>query len=101
MAADNLSWGEKRIANELKLKLGISVSPRTVEKHMNSGGPRREPDSKQRWLTFVRNHAKAVVACDAFVVVTAGFRTLYAFVIMELGTRRILYHNVTAHPTAE
>src|SRR5260370_6067886 len=36
-----------------------------------------------------------------FVVVTVSFRTLYVFVIMELGTRRILHHNVTAHPTAE
>ena len=29
-----------------------------------------------------------------------SFRTLYVFVIIELGTRRILHHNVTAHPTA-
>jgi len=41
------------------------------------------------------------VACDFFVVVTATFRTRYVFVIMELGSRRILHHNVTAHPTAE
>jgi hypothetical protein len=39
--------------------------------------------------------------CDFFVVVTATFRTLYVFVIMELGTRKILHHNLTAHPTAE
>src|SRR5207249_1662274 len=30
MAAENPTWGEERIANELKLKLGIRVSPRTV-----------------------------------------------------------------------
>jgi putative transposase len=42
-----------------------------------------------------------IVACDFFVVVTATFRTLYVFVIMELETRRILHQNVTAHPTAE
>jgi putative transposase len=52
-------------------------------------------------LTFVRNHAKPIVACGLFVAVTAGFRTLYVFLIMEPGTRRILHHNVTAHPTAE
>jgi transposase InsO family protein len=61
----------------------------------------RTPDPKQRWLTFVHNHAKVIVACDFFVVVTATFRTLYIFVILELGTRRILHQNVTAHPTAE
>jgi DNA-directed RNA polymerase specialized sigma54-like protein len=33
MAADNAPWGEDRIANELKLKLGIRVSPRTVGKY--------------------------------------------------------------------
>jgi transposase InsO family protein len=58
------------------------------------------PDPKQRWKTFVRNHANAIVACDFFVV-TASFRTLYVFVIMQLGTGRILHHNVTDHPTAE
>ena len=30
MATDNPIWGEERIANELQLKLGIRVSPRTV-----------------------------------------------------------------------
>jgi len=101
MAADNPSWGQKRIANELQLKLRIRVSPRTVAKYLRRGGPLRAPDPKQRWLTFVHNHAKVIVACDFFVVITATFRTLYVFVSMEVGTRRILHHNVTAHPTAE
>jgi putative transposase len=101
MAAQNPTWGEERITNELKLKLGIRVSPRTVEKYLRNGGPVRTPDPKQRWLTFVHNHAKGIVACDFFVVITASFRILYVFVILELGSRRILHHNVTAHPTAE
>jgi transposase InsO family protein len=101
MAAGNPTWGQERIANELNLKLGIRVSPRTVEKYLQCGGPVRTPDPKQRWLTFVQNHAQAVAACDFFIVVTATFRVLYVFVIMELGTRRILHCNVTAHPTAE
>ena len=37
MAAENPTWGEERIANELKLKLGIRVSPRTVEKYLRNG----------------------------------------------------------------
>jgi len=56
----------------------------------------RTPDPKQRWLTFVRNHANVIIACDFFTVVTASFRTLYVFVIMEVSTRRIVDQNVTA-----
>ena len=99
MAAANRTWGEERIAAELRLKLGLTVSPRTVRRYMS----RRDPvgPRTQSWATFLYNHAGAVLACDFFVVVTVSFRTLYVFVIMELGTRRILHHNVTAHPTAE
>jgi len=42
-----------------------------------------------------------MLACDFFVAVTPGFRLLYVFVIMEVGSRRIVQCNVTAHPTAE
>ena len=36
MSRDNSLWGEERIANELLVKLGIRVSPRTVRKYMRS-----------------------------------------------------------------
>ena len=100
MASDNPAWGEERIAAELLLKVGIRISPRTVRRYMpKDRGPRRGPSS-QRWMTFVRNHAKGILACDFFVTVTANFRVLYVFVIMEVGTRRIAHVNVTARPTA-
>ena len=63
--------------------------------------PKRRADPSQRWMTFVRNHAKAVIATDFFVVVTTRFRLVYVLVIMEIGSRRILHCNVTRHPTAE
>jgi len=50
---------------------------------------------------LVRNHGNVIIACDLFTVVTATFRTLYVFVIMEVATRRIVHQNVTTHPTAE
>jgi transposase InsO family protein len=102
MAQDNPMWGEERIANELLLKLGLRVSPRTVRKYMpkrlDSGRGKRV--SSQRWVTFVQNHAQAIIACDFCVVVTATFRLLYVLVVMEHATRRVLHINVTAHPTA-
>jgi len=48
----------------------------------------------------VRNHAQAMMATDFLVAITAGFRVLYVLVVMEIGSRRILHCNVTAHPTA-
>lgn len=102
MARENPPWGQERIANELLRKLGLRVSPRTGRQYMpkrldHGRGPRL---ASQRWRTFVRQHAMAIMACDFCVVVTATLRLLYVFVVMEHATRRILHTNVTAHPTA-
>ena len=78
MARDNPTWGQERITNELLLKLGLRVSPRTVRKYMPSS-PERGPGKRtrsQRWATFIRNHAQAIVACDFCVAITATFRIL-------------------------
>ena len=48
----------------------------------------------------LRNHARNVLACDFFVTVTARFQLLYVFVVLDLGTRRLVHWNMTAHPTA-
>ena len=72
-----------------------------VGRYLRTLRPRRGGRRSQRWATFVRNHAHAVVACDFFTTVTVRFRILYVFVVLEVGTRRILHWNVTEHPTAE
>src|SRR5678809_848203 len=99
MARENMLWGEERIANELLLKLGIRISPRTVHKYLPKRPPGR-PRGDLRWSTFLRNQATAILACDFFVAVTATFRTLYVFVVIEHSTRRLAHVNVTAHPSA-
>jgi transposase InsO family protein len=99
IANENPLWGEERIANELLVKLGLRVSPRTVRKYM----PKRPPGCSrgdQRWSTFLRNQAKAIVACDFFVAVTATFRLLYVFVVIHHGSRRLLHFNITTRPNA-
>jgi putative transposase len=99
MALSNPTWGEERLANELLLKIGVQISPRTVRRYMPTPTKQTQVPS-QRWMTFVRNHVKTIIAADFFIVVTATFRLVYVLVIMEIGTRRILHFNVTDHPTA-
>jgi putative transposase len=101
IAHANQTWGEERIAAELLLKLGIVLSPRTVRRYMRRLVPSRPCSSSQPWSTFLRNHARETLACDFFVAVTATFRLVYVFLVLEIGTRRILHWNLTEHPTAE
>jgi putative transposase len=102
MAQENPTCGQARLAAELSVKLGIDVSPRTVRAYWPPEPERRghRRTSSQNWRTFVRNHTQSIVACDFLAVVTARFRTLYVFLLMEVGTRRIVHCSVTAHPTA-
>jgi len=99
IANENPSWGEERIANELLLKLGIRMSPRTVNKYLPRR-PRGRPRGDLRWSTFLRLHAQGIIACDFFVAVTATFRLLHVLVVIEHRSRRLIHYNVTAHPNA-
>jgi transposase InsO family protein len=96
MSIENPLWGAPRIHGEL-LKLGFEVAQSSVAKYMvKRGGP-----PGQGWHTFLRNHAPDIAAMDLFVVPTIGFDLLYAFVIVRLDRRDLVWINVTAHPTAE
>jgi hypothetical protein len=89
MAAENPTWGEERIADELLLKLHVRLSSRTVGKYIQQQ-PRPRGSRDQLWSTFVWNHAHSVVACDFFVSVTASFPIFYVFVALEVGSRRLV-----------
>src|SRR5258708_3080839 len=80
MANENPLWGEERIANELLVKLGIRVSPRTVGKYVPKRPPGR-PRGDQRWSTFLKNHAKAILACDFVGPATATLLILHVFFV--------------------
>ncbi len=96
MSMENPLWGAPRIHGEL-LKLGFESAQSSVAKYMVK---RRGPPS-QGWRTFLHNHAPDIAAMDLFVVPTIGFDLLYAFVIVRLGRRDLVWINVTANPTAE
>jgi putative transposase len=82
------------------LKLQIHLPPRTVAKYIKQR-PRPRGARDQGWSTFLKNHAKAIVACDFFTAVTTSFRVMYVFVALEIGSRRPVHFNATEHPTAD
>jgi len=96
ISIENPLWGAPRIHGEL-LKLGLEIAQSSVAKYMVK---RRGPPS-QGWHTFLRNHAPDIAAMDLFVVPTISFDLLYAFVIVRLDRRELVWINVTANPTAE
>ncbi len=98
--AANPSWGARRIVDELD-KLGHVVSVATVRKYMVTSifsGPARSRHT-QSWSTFLKNHGTELLAIDFLTQHTAGFQRLYVFIVMHVGSRRILRATVTDHPS--
>jgi putative transposase len=96
MARDNRLWGAERIRGEL-LKLGIHVCKRTIQKYMrHARSPRR---GGQTWATFLQNHAQDMWACDFLQVTDLFFRSLFAFFIIDMHSRRVIHIGVTRSPT--
>src|SRR3981189_678486 len=91
---DNPLWGAPRTQGEL-LKLGFEFGQSSVAKYM----VKRCGPPSQGWRTFLRNHAPDIAAMALFVVPTIGFDLLYAFVIVRLDRRDLVWINVTANPT--
>src|SRR5665213_3524031 len=96
MSVENPLWGAPRIHGEL-LKLGFEIAQSSVAKYM----VKRRGSPSQGWKTFLRNHAPDIAAMDLFIVPTIGFDLLYAFIVVRLGRRDLVWINVTTNPTAE
>jgi putative transposase len=101
LAAENPTWGYRRIAGEL-WRLGLTAAPSTVWAILKDAGidpaPRRTGMS---WAGFLRSHADSILACDFFTVETVRLKRLYVLFFIELQTRRVHLGGVTANPTAD
>jgi putative transposase len=73
---------------------------RTIQKYMRHVRSKRPRG--QNWRTFLRNHAaevSGVGACDFLQVTDLFFRSLFAFFIIDLKSRKVIHVNVTRSPT--
>ncbi|HEY5373323.1 MAG TPA: hypothetical protein VIK01_06530 [Polyangiaceae bacterium] len=92
MGRENCLWGAERIRGEL-LKLGIRVAKRTIQKYLKRGVQPRP--SGQRWATFLENHSKNIWACDFIQTYDIWFRPIFAFFIINVGTREVAHVSAT------
>lgn len=99
MAADNPTWGYRRIQGELA-GIGHRVAASTVWKILKDHGvapaPRR---ASVTWSEFLRS--QAAVACDFACVDTVMLRRYYLLFFIDIPTRRVFYGGITDHPTGE
>lgn len=98
MQKENLTWSAQRIQGELA-KLGLSVCENTVAKYMQK--PKSDDGKRQRWLTFLRNHAKHIVGIDFFVARTIFFKAIHVFIAISHDRRKIRYFGVSKTPHSQ
>jgi hypothetical protein len=80
------------------LKLGIKVSKRTVQKYMR--GVRSPGPGGQAWDTFIKNNAHDTWACDFLQTYDRWFRPIFAFFIINVGTREVISVGAARNPSA-
>jgi len=95
---ENSTWTAQRIQGEL-VKLGLDVSDNTVAKYMRKS--KSDDGKRQRWLTFLRNHAKHIVGIDFLVARTLFFRSIRVFVAISHDRRKILHFALTENPHSQ
>jgi len=73
------------------------VATSTIQTYLRDARPPRR--TGQTWATFLRHHGHEIWAADFLPITDLLFRPLYAFFLVELGSRRVVHVGVTRHPT--
>jgi putative transposase len=98
MAADNPTWGHRRVHGELT-RLGHTIAASTVWQILHDAGidpaPRR---SGLTWRQFPTAQAHRILALDFAHVDSVLPKPGYALILIEHGTRRAHLLEVSANP---
>jgi transposase InsO family protein len=104
MAADNPTWGYRRLQGALA-NLGHHINKLTVRNllrrhHLEPAQQRRK--AGMSWAQFLKMHWDVLAATDFLTVEVAtwhGLVTYYVLVVMDLATRRVQIAGIRPHPT--
>ena len=99
LSRENPLWSAERIRDTLVLLGYPPICDDTVRKYMVK--PRKPRQPSTTWLPFLRNHLDVSWAIDFFTVTTISFSTVYVFLVLEHGRRRVRHLATTRHPTME
>jgi putative transposase len=98
LAAENSSWGYRRIHGELAL-LGVTVAPSTVSEILKAAGVDPAPHrATVTWAEFLRSQAEAILAMDFIETVTLTGTRQYILAVVHHADRRVRVLGTTAHP---
>jgi putative transposase len=97
MAAENPTWGYRRIHGELT-NLGHRLASSTTWRILKTNGIEPAPHfSDVTWSQFL--HSQTAIACDFFSVDTATLKRFYVLFFIHIPTRQVIFAGVTANPT--
>ncbi|MEU5850678.1 integrase [Saccharopolyspora shandongensis] len=98
LAAENPSWGYRRIHGELAL-LGIKVAPSAVWEILKTEGVDPSPQrTTVTWASFLRSQVEAILAMDFIETVTLTGKRQYILAAIHHAGRRVRILGTTAHP---
>lgn len=99
LAAENPSWGYRRIHGELALR-AIKIAPSTVWEILKTAGVDPAPHrTTVTWTDFLRSQAKAILAMDFIETITLTGQRQHILAAIHHASRRIRILGTTAHPT--
>ena len=97
MAANNPTWGYRRITGELfelGYRVGASTVWRILKHHDIDPAPHR---TSVTWTQFLRS--QAAVACDFATVDTTLLRRYYVLFLVDMATREVFSGGIRTSPT--
>jgi hypothetical protein len=100
LAAENPSWGYRRVHGEL-LTLGVTVAASTIWEILRTAGVDPAPDrAATTWSQFLRSQAETLLAADFIETITLTGTRMYVLAVIEHASRRIRILGATTHPNA-